>query len=251
MDVPKIEFWTKTPGLTQIHRATPKPAREFFPEWFKKMPLMFETSNDIDTRSRDFQTVKRCPGIVDYMTQGYVVPMWCDIKIKFEIDENGDETYHWTTYGDFTINHHRHEQFKSWGPTWIKDEFRVVMKFNNPWNIKTPKGYSVYQMPMWYHFNRSWTVFPGTIESDWYHETNLQLIFHDKQQEVIIKQGDPLCVFIPYKREQYDLEVRESTEEDKLATDSTALRVHTKMTGAYREEQRRRKQGEQIELELE
>ena len=237
----KVEWWSKVEGLTELNHCWPRPAAEFFPDWFKKTPAMFDhpDPSEID---RNKSTIKRCPGIPELLTQGYVLPMWCDVILKVDKDgwsfiSSGPEENN--PFEPVTI--HPKEQFLDYAPSWVQDEFSVVFKLSSPWNVKTPEGYSMYQMPMWYHFNRNWTVFPGSTRTDFYYEVNPQLLFHSKEEEIIIKQGDPIACYIPYKRIEYEYEVREATPEDIKRSKGTDLRISSKFSSAYKNEVRRRK----------
>ena len=76
---------------------------------------------------------------------------------------------------------------------------------------------------------------------DFYYEVNPQLLFHSKEEEIIIKQGDPIACYIPYKRIEYEYEVREATPEDIKRSKGTDLRISSKFSSAYKNEVRRKK----------
>ena len=236
---PLVEWWTKVEGLTELKHCSPRPASEFFPDWFKKTPSMFDHPDPNETE-KNKSTIKRCPAIPELLTQGYVLPMWCDLVLSADEGE-------WNSLnaGPFSpVSIHTKEQFLDHAPSWVQDEFRVVFKLSSPWNVRTPEGYSMYQMPMWYHFNRNWTVFPGSTRTDFYYEVNPQLLFHTKEKEIIIKQGEPIACYIPYKRIEYEYDVREATPEDSLRTKGHSLRITSKFSGAYKNEVRMRKVNE-------
>ena len=57
---------------------TPKPAALGLPGWLKTMPT--QAFNAINMRDED--TVKRCPPFIDAMTNGFLIPLICDLRIE-------------------------------------------------------------------------------------------------------------------------------------------------------------------------
>ena len=152
---PLVEWWTKVEGLTELKHCFPRPAAEFFPDWFKKTPSMFDHPDPNETE-KNKSTIKRCPAIPELLTQGYVLPMWYDLVLSADDDE-----WKFRNAGPFSpVSIHTKEQFLNHTPSWVQDEFRVVFKLSSPWNVRTPEGYSMYQMPMWYHLIEIGPCFP-------------------------------------------------------------------------------------------
>jgi len=179
---PKIDFVSAVPELENIEICKPKPAMEYLPPWFSQLPAKMNGG----------KTAKQCPSFVDLFKLAYVIPMWCDSKLT----RDGDE-YHWETANSlFTWEIHGDGQFSNHIPKNNYGIFKAV----SPWLTFTPPGWSVMQLPMYYHFNPDWEVLPGIIYSDQHHENNQQVMLF--KQEVIIKQGQPLCMYIPYKRDK-------------------------------------------------
>ena len=53
----------------------PTPATKNIPEWYKRLPPHIE--GDIATG-----TVKRCIPVLDAVSQGYIIPLWCDLLVR-------------------------------------------------------------------------------------------------------------------------------------------------------------------------
>jgi hypothetical protein len=68
----KIQFISTVEGLESIEECLPRPAKYFIPKWFK----------DISSDAKS--TVRDCPSFPDYFSQGYIIPMWSDVRMKFE-----------------------------------------------------------------------------------------------------------------------------------------------------------------------
>jgi hypothetical protein len=224
-----IQFVSQIEGLETIEECRPKPAKFYIPEWFKNIPSNNPTS------------VKKCPSFTDFFSQGYVVPMWVDTKIRYnkEIDEWRQES----SIPGIDMTFHANNQFIDYvSPYFNGVQGNFVFKANSPWRIITPPGWSVLQLPMFYNFNQKWSVFPGIIDTDTFHQANQQILYHSDDEVVTINRGEPLAVYIPFKRETLGLSVRGTTKEDIKKFKSTDLKVNGRFVGngAYRSMQRDR-----------
>ena len=116
-----IEFKTDVKGLEEI--APVKPAKYFLPQWFKGMkdfvevdavheknkPNYFGKKGDT-AKKHTSGTVKRCPAIVDLITEGFIIPMWSDFLIQRDM-----ETFEWDNKNfQYGIEFHSKEQIKGW-----------------------------------------------------------------------------------------------------------------------------------------
>ena len=76
---PKIHWWSVIDGVEKV---TPVlPAREFIPDWWKKVERFISKKHD------QKGTVRNCPSFPEYINQGFVVPLWCDLHLKIEHDK--------------------------------------------------------------------------------------------------------------------------------------------------------------------
>jgi hypothetical protein len=227
---PKIEFVSMIEGLESIEECRPKPAKNFIPHWFKDIP------------SGAPETVKNCPSFPDYFSMGYVLPMWTDIRLKFNKETS---EYNWQTPSSlFTVDIHSIDQFVQYvSPSFSGVDGDFIFKTNSPWKIITPKGWSVLQLPLFYHFNKEWSVMPGVIDTDVMHDMNQQILYHGNGSEIEIKRGTPLVLYIPFKRDSVDidLDVRFVNEKDKKIFNRSDLNFETLFPpGVYRKMQRER-----------
>ena len=231
----EIKFVSLHNGLTEIEEALPRRAKEFVPEWFTHMP--------IKDKATDVGTIKRCPGLFDYFDQGYIIPAWCDMKFVYD-----KESDFWScTLGssdDFNVDIHTNQQFLNHVPAanvnGVKATF--VFKLISPWFIITKPGWSVMQLPLYYHFNNEFSILPGVIDTDIYHQTNQQLVYFGDNKEIIIKRGEPLVQYIPFKREKTSLVIEERNDSNfriiKKANDWINGKFEN--TSAYRQMQKSR-----------
>jgi hypothetical protein len=228
---PKIEFVSTVPGLDLIEECRPKPAKRFIPQWFKDVPA---APNQL------LPTVRICPSFTDYFSLGYIIPMWTDLKLKHE-----DGKWSWESSSeDFKMSGHPSEQFiKYASPTLNGVEGQFFFKALSPWRIITPKGWSVLQLPLFYHFNSEFSVSPGVIDTDIFTQANQQVLYHGNGKEIEIKRGTPFALYVPFKRESsfLDIEVRSGTEEDiEKFTKQDAVFLENNEYGLYRKLQRQR-----------
>jgi len=209
---PVVKFWTENELLLQQKDLWPQPASKFFPEWFKKIkPTVRPTLEGK-------RTIRDCPVFAEYLTQGYIIPMWCDTILKFN---SNDRTWQWNTSafvprkGISSWDDHDDSQYIDFIPVENKENM-VVLKAICPWHVKVSKGYSLYQQQMYYHYNSDWEILPGSIHSDLYHEINQQVLIKKADKEIFIPRGAPFVWYIPYKREKYNLQVVKQGEEEYL-----------------------------------
>ncbi len=99
---PKVHWWSVIEGVEKV---TPiLPAKEVIPDWWKKVERMIEGRLD------DKGTVRNCPSFPEYITQGFVVPLWCDLHIEIE----HDKSWKWRSPdGTFKFSSHNNEQFRN------------------------------------------------------------------------------------------------------------------------------------------
>jgi len=226
----KIQFISTYEGLETIEECLPRPAKNFIPKWFKDIPSQVDKA----------VTVKNCPSFPDYFSQGYIIPMWSDVKLsfiknipKFELSAKR-----------FSFDIHGNEQMLNYKKaTFNGIEGQFVFKADCPWRIITPPEWSVLQLPLFYHFNQEWSVLPGVIDTDIHSEINQQILYHGDGKEVTIKCGDPFVLYIPFKRsDKLKHEVRHQTlkEYQKFDKDRLLLNQSFKPNGYYRKLQRKR-----------
>jgi len=225
---PLIEIVSTVEGLESIDDVLPKPANKFLPEWWKNTPLIEAVVN---TDNLIAGNVKNCPSFPDYFSKGIIIPMWTDTYLKYD---KITDTFSWRTSSkDFSWNGHSNEQFLNQVPfKFFNQTGKFIFKTECPWNIITPPGYSVYQLPLFYHYTNEFTVFPGVIDTDTHHVINQQVLFTADKDEIFIKRGTPLVQYVPFKREPLKTEIRYQTEEDKKKFNNYKMSFFTQFVGS-------------------
>jgi len=229
---PFIKFVCTIPGFEQIEEIQPKPAKKFLPDWWKDMPL----------QNQEGTTAKICPSMGDYFSNGYVIPMWMDATFQYS-KENDSFAINQAPSPVSLISSHRNSQLIDYANVNFNGKNAShVFKAVSPWKIITAPGYSVLQLPMFYNFNKDFTVLPGIIDTDIYHDINIQMFYHGNGEEVLVRRGEPLCVYVPFKRTKYNFSFSAQTEQEKNKFDSIQYDLITKFERSnwYRNLQRKR-----------
>jgi len=221
---PEVNFVTTIPGLNLLEDCVPKPAKDYIPEWWKEAPTI-KTEKTWDGSIPG--NMKICPSFSDYFTKGYIVPMWVDSHLYYD---SSSETWKWTTSDNkFSWEFHSHDQYLDYVDHKFlnKDSF-FIFKIRLPWFVFTTKGYSLYQLPTFFHFNEDFSAVPGVRDTDVYHEMNIQILIHSDKKEIFIPRGTPLAQYIPFKREKTKYSIREANQKDLLKISTHQLNLSTR-----------------------
>ena len=214
----------------------PQPAKNFIPSWFKDMPVKVPLENSdykSDLMPYD-RTVKACPSMHDVFHSGVVFVSPCDVHlsvIKNEFTGLYDCTWH-TPSKDYSIELHKHNQMADHIPG---SGIKAVFKFVYPFSMYAPKGYSVYQMPMVYHYEqmKHWYCPYGIVDVDRHHELNPQIMYISDKPEMIIKKGTPICYYVPFKREDYKYNIVEWNDDLRKKSVLSRGNVFTHFKNGY------------------
>lgn len=178
----------------EIH---PKPAINYLPEWLKNTPPQIDNGSTAKLLPK-IRTVKKCPSFTDIYKEGYILVAPFDIWLSVKIVNDKEITEWRTPHEELKLDIHDVKQMVNYLPK--ESNVKQVFKLIYPFKCITPKGYSIRQMPLFYHYNNDWHVPYGVINTDKHHEINLQVCYTSKEEEVLIKKGTPLAHIIPFKR---------------------------------------------------
>lgn len=236
----KIEFYTDIEALARTPELHPKPMKAFTPSWWKDMPAYPEPDN------RLAKTVKVCPSFPDYFSLGWVIPMWTDTTLKYDWKTQKYDFLYGQSVSNqpsqYGVSSHFNSQFLDHVPdaNFLGESSNFIFKFFCPWYAKTEPGYSLLQLPMFYHFNKKFSVMPGMIDTDIHHVLNQQVVYHGDGEEIFIKRGTPIAQYIPFKRASYSATAQTFTPEFKAENDLSLFKISSMFEGAYRDTQRQR-----------
>jgi hypothetical protein len=79
-------------------------------------------------------------------------------------------------------------------------------KFHNKWLIKTPPGYSCLFIKPMNRIEERFEIISGIVDTDTYiNLINFPFLLRKKDEQFIIKKGDPMIQVIPFKRESWKI----------------------------------------------
>lgn len=208
----KIKF-SAPPFLIEA-AANPVPALAAMPEWYKKSGTGHDDFYPVPHKSNG--TVKKCVPFLDALTTGYTILAAADIFIKGFPD--GGSGYTASSALDEClpnglIGTHGAAQM---GKFKYMDGNHIVLKYQNPFMIETPKGFSCLFTPVLNSFelqSKGLHFLSGIVDSDVYNvPIAFPFLFTNFEKEVIIEKGTPLVQVIPFKKEDWKMSMEPEDE---------------------------------------
>ena len=188
----KITFCATNKDMLDIW-PHPKPASRFIPNEYKKLER-FENKNFFAP------TVKTCIPFLDSMTAGYIIPFDQDYLVN-PVDNDFTITPANKEQGDF--GYHNKAQLPK---EWHKTTGEAAGKFINKWLIKTPPGCSCLFIHPMNRLEERWKIIEGVVDTDNYVNTiNFPFILKKRDEQFLIKKGEPMVQVIPFKRESWKM----------------------------------------------
>ena len=196
----------------------PYPANQAIPSWFKQLaPEAALPAGDT------IPTLKKCVPFVDALTGGYLIPL--PVDAEFAMQPEGLKVSSELT----VIDAHPPQQV---GPA---IGGRVVVKFINPWIIKTPPGYSCMFLPPLNRFEIPFQVLSGIVETDTYYSPiNFPAVCIMRPgQHLVLKRGTPIAQVFPFQRERWAAEFTMIQAERAAAADQEFKTTRGRYKDAY------------------
>jgi hypothetical protein len=168
----------------------PMPAAQAIPQWLKEMPMEVAAGG-----GQILPSVKKCPPFVEAMTCGYLMPLPGEVtftmdatgRLSFEcegpmLDAQPAVQYAGTPFGG-----------------------AVVVKFINPWLIRTPPGFSTLIVPPLNRFEIPFQILSGVVETDLYYREVAfpALCLMRPGQQVRLPRATPIAQAIPFRRDAW------------------------------------------------
>lgn len=174
----------------------PKPASKLIPEWYKNTNSYINGERKPSGDGNTSATIKRCMPVFDAITAGYIIESPADVFVSIK---DGEQWFEWSDFG--LISFHPISQ----APNHPNRKPFSYPKWNNPWSITTPKGYStLFVQP--FHRESVFTILPGIVDTDQYTPSvNFPFVINDPAFEGLIPKGTPIAQVIPFKRESWNM----------------------------------------------
>jgi hypothetical protein len=206
-------------------KAKPIPASQIIPDWWKKIPVYMDGDKKLKLRPYPNVGAKRCFPLLDGITAGYIVPLWCDLQVT--IDENNLVAVNWLTNEPvcevWGLNQSvGYEIPKGYSPS--------VFKYLHGWVVETPKDYScLVTHPIGFP-NLPFRTLTGVIDTG-----NLQTFANspfviEEGFEGIIEKGTPMFQVIPFKKEKWEMQTETITDQELVNRNE---RLRTKIISSY------------------
>jgi hypothetical protein len=170
-------------------------AKEIKPAW---LVAMIQKAKD------EKKPVKfvRCPGMHDYIQEGFIIRAHTDIHIK----ANGAGTVITTPHNfDPILTPSEMDLEVVAGVAPVQGVKPKIWKVPLPYGIFMEPGHSMHLLPAFLHSPELMDkvfVFPGTVDYEEFHTANWILVVI-KPCEFVIKAGTPLLQALPFKRVNY------------------------------------------------
>jgi hypothetical protein len=191
----------------------PKPAIKQIPDWYLKTPEYVDDNGRLITDPEGTShTIKKCMPVFDAMTAGYILYTQVDVQIT---QNNGIPFYSWPSQD--AISFHPIVQ----APLHPARNEAPYPKWNSPYSISTPVGYSTLFVPPMHNPNGIFTILQGIVDTDKYKApVNFPFVLNDVKWEGIIPAGTPMAQVIPFRREswKYAIGAEKEMKEQKLSS---------------------------------
>jgi hypothetical protein len=213
---PRIEFLCRPEDSGVI--AEPVPARTVQPAWFKRLPGL---DREQLSATNNGLTVKRCVPFVDALSIGWIVPLAATVRL--EISDGGRVvTAGWEFDREMVSSHAAHQAAGN------PHEPRPMMKFHNPWTIRTPEGWSCLFVPPLNRPNGLFEILSGVVDTDRYASpVNFPFVALAEDGVHALAKGTPLAQVIPFAREDERLEGEVRAESEQEAAERERIHRNT------------------------
>jgi hypothetical protein len=204
----------------------PKPAVNNLPQWYKDTSSYHtkEEKKEFSNNGENPHSIKKCMPIFDAMTAGYILYTQVDVEVK---QENGKPYFIWSSQD--AIGFHVVEQ----APLHPNQNGAPYPKWNHPYAIKTPPGYSTLFVPPLHNPNGIFTVFPGIVDTDKYTAiVNLPFVLNDVNWTGLIEAGTPMVQIIPFKRDSWEQET--GSAKDIIEEKKVSAKLRTLFYNSYK-----------------
>lgn len=192
------------------------------PNWYKKTESYVTGKKEFFEDSIN-ETIKKCIPVFDAITTGYILYTQVDIDVS---EKDGMPYYHWPSQD--AIGFHPIQQ----APLHPSQNGYPYAKWNNPYAIMTPPGYSILCVPP-LHRDSVFEILTGIVDTDTYNTPiNFPFTLKDPNWTGIIPAGTPMAQIIPFKRQSFKMKMGNQKDVDKSLYN--LIRLKTKIFNRYK-----------------
>jgi len=208
-----------------------KKANKFLPEWYKEQKL--------GSDALGWMNAKNCPAIQDYVSTGFIIPLWGNLKFDiYENEEDNSLRQEWSFSATEVGKGFKIEDWigyqgsnQSDGMEYGKSLDGKTLKLHSPYIFDVPDGYSIYFTDPFYHFRQDIRCLSGIVEVDKFGEVAFP--FEILKRNFYIAAGTPLIHCYVFKKEDNNIIVTNNNY-NKDISDLHQLRrddLHTSRNG--------------------
>lgn len=140
------------------------------------------------------ETVKRCPPFLDALNAGWLLPLAATVRL--EVSDDGARVEAGWEFDREMVS--PHGAFQAAGNPF---EPRPVLKFSNPWTIRTSPGWSCLIIPPLNRHDSTVEILSGVVDTDRYAaQINLPFVTVAADGVHVLAKGTPLAQVIPFRR---------------------------------------------------
>ena len=208
----------------------PEPSDRNIPDWYKDLESYIGGIKRPTGTGDTTATIKRCMPVFDAITSGYIIKSSVDVYIS-QRQHEGEVIHPWYEWaGSDTLGFHPISQ----APTHPNNNGHKenYPKWNNPWSIKTPNGYScLFIQP--FHREAPFTILPGIVDTDTYNApVNFPFVLNDITFEGLIPAGTPIAQVIPFKRDEFTMKIGD--QKDFQNQDVISRKLRSRFFDSYK-----------------
>jgi len=212
----------------------PTPASKNIPTWYKKQPAYGDDEEKIMRLGGSASTVKRCIPVFDIINSGYIIYMPCDVFI----DATNPDKLQWSVpmaasqMKKDLVSSHSPEQVSHY-PLNTKQYHKDIFRIMPFWAVGTEKGYSCLFTQPFHGDPVPFRTFGGVVDTDNFIADGHYSLQIEKDFKGVIERGTPIVQVIPFKRDNYQMEIITPEESNKILS-LQRMKIRSKFKNFYR-----------------
>jgi hypothetical protein len=206
MEQKTITFVANRHWLNKLSISAPSPISKWIPKWYSIADRFFKDEKDayiLDDEGGKMATWKGCPALLDIFTSGYVLKTPCDITFSMNENDEIEIKAEDSRYDDFCVMRPPLAGFPA-PAGYNKNSFAWM----SDWGIETPEGYSCLYLTPVNRFDLPFINTTGIIDTDKVSVPGSLPFFILDGWTGTIPAGTPYAQIFPFKRENWDSEIR-------------------------------------------
>lgn len=176
----------------------PRPGKDSLPDWLRAMP----SESHSDLIGETVRTVKHCPPFLDAMGGGWIMPLSCDVRVEKGPDLHWDWDLPPAALDRMTRSPVAVHVAAQADGVPFADPAMAAVKFNNPWAIEVPEGWSVLFTHPVNRLDLPFTTLTGLVDCDAFSHgfVHFPALWTDPDWTGTLPAGTPVAQLWPVPR---------------------------------------------------